>query len=450
MRNPADDARKNPHKRTSGLEEMPFIVFALDAEGVFTASEGEGLAALGLQPGEVVGRSAFEVYRAEPEVLGNLDRVLSGEPFSSVVEVGGTAFRCRYDPLRDASGGVVGAVGLAAEAGRLSKAAEEARMKERAVAASSEGVAVTDPNRPGDPIVYVNPAFEQITGYPAAEALGRNCRFLQGGDHDQPQLEVLRGALREGRECSVVLKNYKRDGTPFYNELSTSPVFDEGGRLLNYVGVQKDVTERVRWEEELKESEERFRMTFEAAGVGMAHVAPDGRWLRINGKLAEIVGYPREEMLDKTFQDITHPEDLEKDLEHVSRMMVGEIETYSMEKRYVKKDGRRVWVELTVSSLRSSSGGVGCFVSVVEDITARKIAELVPDPLKDREKEVLGLVARRRTNEEISRELSYSVGTVKLHVGRIIAKLGARNRTEAADRAVEIGLISPALNTDLE
>lgn len=453
MRNPADDAqtggsRVDPRGRGLGMEGMPFILFALDAEGVFTASEGEGLSALGLEPGEVVGRSAFEVYRGEPAVLENLDRVLSGEPFSSVVEVEGVAFRCRYDPLRDASGEVVGVVGLAAEAGRLSGAAEEARMKERAMAASSEGVAVTDPNRPDDPIVYVNPAFEEMTGYPAAEVLGRNCRFLQGEERDQPQLEVLRGALGEGRECSVVLKNYKKDGAPFYNELSVSPVFDEEGRLLNHIGVQKDVTERVRWEEDLRESEERFRMTFEAAGVGMAHVAPDGRWLRINGKLAEIVGYPREEMLSKTFQDITHPEDLEKDLEHVSRMMVGEIETYSMEKRYVKKGGRRVWVDLTVSSLRSASGGVGCFVSVVEDITERKLAELVPDPLTGRELEVLELVARRRTNEEISRGLSYSVGTVKLHVGRVIAKLGVRNRAHAATRAVEIGLIPPPPRTE--
>ncbi len=92
---------------------MPFIVFALDAEGVFTASDGEGLAALGLEPGEVVGRSAFEVYRGEPEVLENLDRALSGESFSSVVMVDNTTFRCRYDPLRGAGGEVIGAVGLA-------------------------------------------------------------------------------------------------------------------------------------------------------------------------------------------------------------------------------------------------------------------------------------------------------------------------------------------------
>lgn len=87
-------------------------------------------------------------------------------------------------------------------------------------------------------------------------------------------------------------------------------------------------------------------------------------------------------------------------------------------------------------------------VSVIEDITERKLAELVPERPTAREMEVLGLVARRRTNGEIAEASSYSVGTVKLHVGRIIAKLGARNRTEAADRAVEIGLIPPPRRTE--
>lgn len=165
MREPADDARRASPGRAVGSEGMPFVVFALDADGVFTASDGEGLAALGLKPGGVVGRSAFEVYRGEPEVLENLDRALLGESFSTVVEVGGTAFRCRYDPLRDAGGAVVGAVGLAAEAEEVSRSVSDARLRERAMAASSDGIVITDPNRPDDPIIYVNPAFEKMTGY---------------------------------------------------------------------------------------------------------------------------------------------------------------------------------------------------------------------------------------------------------------------------------------------
>ena len=124
------------------------------------------------------------------------------------------------------------------------------RLLDRAVAASSNGIVITDPNAPDDPIVYVNPAFERISGYAAEEVGGRNCRFLQGEDHDQPALDELREALREERECRVVLKNYRKDGTPFWNELYVSPVQDEEGKLTNFVGIQNDITQRRRTEEE--------------------------------------------------------------------------------------------------------------------------------------------------------------------------------------------------------
>jgi PAS domain S-box-containing protein len=101
--------------------------------------------------------------------------------------------------------------------------------------------------------VYVNPAFERTTGYAAEEVLGRNCRFLQGEDRDQPALGELRAAVREGRQCTVVLRNYRKDGTLFYNELSVYPVWDENDRVMNFVGVQTDITERRRTEEARRE-----------------------------------------------------------------------------------------------------------------------------------------------------------------------------------------------------
>ena len=124
------------------------------------------------------------------------------------------------------------------------------RLLDRAVAASSNGIVITDPKLPDNPIVYVNPAFEKISGYATDEVLGRNCRFLQADDRDQQALEELRVAIREVRECRVVLRNYRKDGTPFWNELYVSPVHDEDGRLTNFVGVLNDVTHRRRIEEE--------------------------------------------------------------------------------------------------------------------------------------------------------------------------------------------------------
>ncbi|HEX4853641.1 MAG TPA: EAL domain-containing protein [Arenimonas sp.] len=130
-------------------------------------------------------------------------------------------------------------------------AEERLLLLERAVESSINGIVITDPRQPDNPIVYVNPAFEEMTGYSAAEAIGRNCRFLQDEATSQAELDILRAALREERDCNVIINNRRKDGSHFWNHLFLSPVRDEGGRLVNYVGVQNDLTERHRVEAEL-------------------------------------------------------------------------------------------------------------------------------------------------------------------------------------------------------
>ncbi len=151
------------------------------------------------------------------------------------------------------------------------------------------------------------------------------------------------------------------------------------GRLGRRAGLatalERAIAERERAESTARESEERFRATFEQAAVGIAHVSPQGRFLRINQKFCDIVGYTRAEMLARTFQDITYPDDLEVDLDYVRQVLDGEIATYSMVKRYIRKDGTVVWVNLTVALVRDSAGAPDYFISVVEDITARHRAE---------------------------------------------------------------------------
>ncbi len=122
-------------------------------------------------------------------------------------------------------------------------------------------------------------------------------------------------------------------------------------------------------------SKERFKITFEQAAVGVAHVSLDGRFLEVNQKFCDIVGYPKEEMQSRTFQEITHPDDLEKDLEYMQQVLDGEIETYSMEKRYFRKDKTIVSIELTVSLVFEDTGEPRHFIAVVQDITKRKEAE---------------------------------------------------------------------------
>jgi PAS domain S-box-containing protein len=130
-----------------------------------------------------------------------------------------------------------------------------------------------------------------------------------------------------------------------------------------------------RYEGAIRDYETRFQATFENAAVGIAHVTPEGRWLRVNKALCRIVGYPAEELVTKSFQDITHPDDLAVDLAQVEQMRDGKINSYEMDKRYLRKDGAIVWVRLTVGCVRKSDGSIDYFVSVVEDISARKHAE---------------------------------------------------------------------------
>jgi PAS domain S-box-containing protein len=123
--------------------------------------------------------------------------------------------------------------------------ADTIRLHDRAMSESNNGVVITDARKPDNPIVYVNPAFERLTGYLAEEVLGRNCRFLQGEDRDQQGLAELREALREGKAVTVVLRNFRKDGTEFWNEFSISPVHNGAGTITHFVGVQNDVTAAV-------------------------------------------------------------------------------------------------------------------------------------------------------------------------------------------------------------
>lgn len=134
---------------------------------------------------------------------------------------------------------------------RQHRAEAQARLLQRAVEAAQNGILVADAQQPDLPLVYVNPAFGAITGYALDDALGRNCRFLHGSDRDQPGLAELRAGLAEGREVSVVLRNYRRDGSLFWNELLVAPVLDDAGQLTHFVGVQQDITEARRNEERL-------------------------------------------------------------------------------------------------------------------------------------------------------------------------------------------------------
>ncbi len=179
------------------------------------------------------------------------------------------------------SGGVRQVGGMAWDVTDRRRAAGAARLRDRAVQAVTQGVIITEAGGADNPIVYTSPGFERMTGYPAAEVLGRDCRFLQGPDTDAAAVAQVRAAIRAGVPCTVELLNRRKDGTPFWCELSLSPVRDPAGRLTNYVGVQADVTARRGLESQFRQAQK-----MEAVGRLAAGIAHD-----FNNLLTIINGY---------------------------------------------------------------------------------------------------------------------------------------------------------------
>lgn len=121
----------------------------------------------------------------------------------------------------------------------------------QAVMDSRDGITISEVRDGANPLIFVNPAFEQLTGYAFEEITNVDCRYLQNDDRDQPGIVVVRRAIAAGEYCLVTLRNYRRDGSMFWNELSLSPIFDNFGKVTNFIGIQKDVTERILLEEQL-------------------------------------------------------------------------------------------------------------------------------------------------------------------------------------------------------
>ena len=131
------------------------------------------------------------------------------------------------------------------------KAEEERALRDRSINSATNGILIADARQPDMPTVYCNAAFEKITGYAAAEVLGQNCRFLQGTDHQQPGLDAIRQAIRQGTEAKAELRNFRKDGSLFWNELYIAPVKDPQGGLTHFIGIQTDITQRKHQEIEL-------------------------------------------------------------------------------------------------------------------------------------------------------------------------------------------------------
>ena len=275
---------------------------------------------------------------------------------------------------------------------------------------------VTDPNEPDNPIIYINQGFEKITGYRPEEVIGHNCRFLQGDDRDQPAVKEIREAVREGRAVQVELRNYRKDGSMFWNELYLSPVYDEAGKLVLFVGVQNDVTaraealeelrrardtletrvvkrtqelntsnenlehevtERRRAEEEVRASEARLQDVLDHLLTFVAVLSPEGRLRYVNRTALSISEVTLDEVLGEPFAETPwwrHDPAVQARLQGaLQKAAAGE--TLRYDERVWVSEGRVLTVDFMLAPMTDEGGRVTHVAASAVDITERKEAE---------------------------------------------------------------------------
>jgi len=173
-------------------------------------------------------------------------------------------------------------------------------LMKRAVTSVSNGIVITDATQPDHPIIYINPAFERITRYTFDEVVNRNCRFLQGEVQEQPTLPELRLAIQEGRECHVILQNFRKDGTLFWNELYIAPIYNLEGCLTHFIGVQNDITEHKEAQEALRRQECDLRTIVDNMADGLAIVDRQGEVIFVNQAAEKLFHRTTEQILGQS------------------------------------------------------------------------------------------------------------------------------------------------------
>jgi PAS domain S-box-containing protein len=267
------------------------------------------------------------------------------------------------------------------------KAEDKIIIMERALNATMNSVVITDPKLPDNPIIYANPAFENITGYKKEEVLGKNPRILQGPETSQETVNKLREAIKNELECKVAILNYKKDGKPFWSDLSISPVKDSNGVLINFVGIKSDITERITTEAALRESEVKYRIVINNIKEIIFQTDTDGIWTFLNPAWEEITGFSVQESLGKIFLDYVHPDDRERNSLLFMPLISKEKDYLRHTIRYLTKDGGFKWIEAFARHILDERGNVIGTSGTLNDVTHRKKADedIKQSILKERE-----------------------------------------------------------------
>jgi PAS domain S-box-containing protein len=340
----------------------------------------------GFSKQQVLGRNVFEVFPFLKEIgedeywktaFQGQSIVAKDRPYSIPATGKKGYYEAHYSPLTDESGKITGGIAIVRETTER-KTFEEALIEsEKRFRSYFElplvGISIAGAEAN---LIEVNDKICEIFGYTREELVYKSWQELTHPDDLDLDLGYFKRVLNGEIDNYSLEKRYiRKDGKILYAIISTSCVRDSSGAISYFVTLVQDITYRKKTEEALRRSEERFRSYFELPLIGIAITSPNTGWIEVNNKLCDMLGYSRAELMKLTWPELTHKNDLMKDVEHFNKILSGESEGYSVEKRFIRKDGSIIYANYSTRCIRDREGSIDYFVALMQDISDRKAFE---------------------------------------------------------------------------
>lgn len=379
-------------------------IITTDRDGLITLFNSGAERLLGYRSAEIIGQCSPAQFHLDEEIqtrsqqLSRLEgREISGFAVFTCIPSKGepetrqwTYVRKNGEPrivnltvsaMRDLNGTINGYLGIASDINDLhqtTRALQKSESRFRGLVANLPGAVYRCRNDADWSMSYLSDEIQALSGYPAYDFINNRVRSFVSVIHPDDRLITLRAVAAVERQESFELtyRLQHADGHSVWVREKGRGEYDSDGKLQWISGFIWDISDRKAVEDQLRVSQQRFSSAFSTAPQGMALVSLQGQWLEVNEVLCDMLGYSREQLLNSDFQHITHPDDLEADLQLVEELLAGEISAYQMEKRYLDSQGRIIWVLLSVSLVRDSNDAPVHFVVQIQDFNERIAAEM--------------------------------------------------------------------------